>query len=120
MISKKDDYQEGIPQTNENTTYVWKGGIYSSGCGCQGFAFMLSYSCFGKKTEELKPFPTEYKFGEVIRINDDTHYIIILKNDLNNNTITIAEGNCNNSIYFGRAFTIEAYQVLFNYFHCVL
>ena len=46
MIAKKADYPEGMPWTNDDT-YAWKGGIYSSGGGCTGFAFMLSDACFG-------------------------------------------------------------------------
>ena len=110
MIAKKTDYPEGMPWTNDNT-YAWKGGIYNSGAGCAGFAFMLSDACFGNiQANQLEPCPTEYKVGDVVRINNDTHYIIILKIDLSTNTITIAEGNFNKSIHWGRTFTVEGLQ----------
>ena len=115
MIAKKADYPEGMPWTNDNT-YAWKGGIYSSGGGCTGFAFMLSDACFGNiQAEKLQPRTNEYKVGDVVRINNDTHYIIILKIDLNTNTITIEEGNFNSSFHWGRAFIIQPMKDTYNY-----
>jgi len=86
------------------------------GDGCTGFAFMLSDACFGNiQAEQLQPCTNEYKVGDVVRINNDTHYIIILKIDLNTNTITIAEGNFNSSFHWGRAFIIQAMKDTYNY-----
>ena len=44
MISKKKEYPEGM-KWDDNDTYGWKGEIFSSGGGCSGFDFMLSYVC---------------------------------------------------------------------------
>ena len=54
MIAKKTEYPEGMPWTNDNQ-YIWKGGIFYSGFGCAGFAFMLSDTCFGNiRAEQLE------------------------------------------------------------------
>ena len=107
MIAKKSEYPEGMPWTNDNF-YAWKGGIYSGGYGCAGFAFMLSDVCFGDiKATQLKPCPSQYKVGDVVRINNDTHFVIILKIDSATKIITIAEGNYNSAIHWGRTFTTQ-------------
>ena len=107
MIDKQKEYPEGMSWTNDNY-YAWKGGIYSGGSGCAGFAFMLSDVCFGDiKANKLEPCPSAYKVGDVVRINNNSHYVIILKIDLNTNTITVAEGNFNYSIHWGRTFTVQ-------------
>ena len=107
MIAKQKEYPEGMRWTNDNS-YTWKGGIYSSGRGCAGFAFMLSDVCFDEiQAEKKSPCPNTFKVGDVVRINNDTHSVIILKIDTSTNTITIAEGNFNSSVHWGRTFTIE-------------
>ena len=107
MIAKKGQYPEGMKWTNDNR-YCWKGGIYSCGNGCAGFAFMLSDACFDDlKALNMNPCPGNFKVGDVVRINKNTHSVIILKIDKSTNTITIAEGNFNSSIHWGRTFTIS-------------
>ena len=96
--------------------YIWKGGIYSCGYGCAGFAFMLSDVCFGEiKATQLKPFPSKYKVGDVVRINNDTHFVIIIKIDSTKNVITIAEGNYGKAIHWGRTFTTQNLGNICNY-----
>ena len=115
MIAKKSEYPEGMAWTNSNC-YSWKGGIYSKGCGCAGFAFMLSDVCFGDiKATKLTTCPSDFKVGDVVRINNDTHFVIILKIDLSANLITIAEGNYNSKVHWGRTFTITQLKGLCNY-----
>ena len=110
MIAKKDEYPEGMKWTNANS-YQWKGGIYSKGAGCAGFTFMLSDACFDTlKAKKLEPWPTTFKVGDIVRINNDTHYVIILKIDNSKKMITIAEGNYNSCVHWGRTFTIQNLQ----------
>ena len=112
MIAKETEYPEGIPWTNDNY-YEWKGGIFIGGRGCAGFAFLLSDACFGEiQATNIDPCPStpDFKVGDVVRINNTTHYIIILKIDVSTNTIIIAEGNYNNSIHWERIFSIEDLQ----------
>ncbi len=106
IISKKSEYPEGKKWTNDNF-YKWKGGIYSGGYGCVGFAFLLSDAAFGdlpaKKYEKYDA--SAIKVGDIIRINNDTHSVIVLTVD--ENGVTVAEGNYNSSIHWGRSFTHE-------------
>ena len=113
MISKKKEYPEGMKWDNSDT-YYWKGGIFSGGGGCAGFAFMLSDVCFGDiKAKQLKPCPNNYKVGDVVRINNDSHSVIILK--IENDIITIAEGNYGGTIHWGRTFKFESLKNTCNY-----
>ena len=117
MISKQNEYPEGMRWTNENF-YAWKGGIFSGGYGCAGFAFILSDVCFGDiKAQQIQPCPNTYKVGDVVRINDDTHFVIILKieSSTSESIITIAEGNFNSAIHWGRKFTLQDMSDLCNY-----
>ena len=115
MIAKQKDYPEGMRWTNDNY-YQWKGGVYGGGFGCAGFAFMLSDVCFDDiKAKNLEPCPSTFKVGDVVRINNDTHFVIILKIDKSTNTIIIAEGNYNYSVHWGRQFTFQGMQNTCNY-----
>ncbi len=117
MISKQNEYPEGMRWTNENY-YAWKGGIFSGGYGCAGFAFILSDVCFGDiKAQQIQPCPNTYKVGDVVRINDDTHFVIILKieSSTSESIITIAEGNFNSAIHWGRKFTLQGMSGSCNY-----
>ena len=117
MISKQNEYPEGMRWTNENY-YAWKGGIFSGGYGCAGFAFILSDVCFGDiKAQQIQPCPNTYKVGDVVRINNDTHFVIILKieSSTSESIITIAEGNFNSAIHWGRKFTLQGMSDVCNY-----
>ena len=109
MLAKKEEYYEGMKWTNDNK-YCWKGSN-SCGLGCVGFAYILSDACFDDiKAQNLMPCPSTYKVGDVVRMNKNTHSVIILKIDKKTNIITIAEGNFNSSIHWGRTFTISQLQ----------
>ena len=83
---------------NDNS-YAWKGGIYSEGYGCAGFAFMLSDAAFGelpaRQTDVSNP-----KVGDILRINNDSHSVVIL--EVRDDCVVVAEGNFNESVYWGR------------------
>ena len=115
MIAKKSEYPEGMAWTN-NKQYAWKGGIFSGGYGCATFSFMLSDVCFGTiKATKVEPCPSSFKVGDVVRINGDSHFVIILKIDTSKSQITIAEGNYNKSIHWGRTYTIQGLKNTCNY-----
>ena len=47
--------------------------------------------------------PTDYsdiRVGDILRINNDTHSVIVL--EVSGTEVTIAEGNYNNSVLWGR------------------
>ena len=118
MIAKQSEYPEGMHWNNDNC-YDWKGGGgYGRGCGCAGFAFMLSDVCFGTiKATKVEPCPSSFKVGDVVRINDNTHSVIILKieSSTSESIITIAEGNFGSAIHWGRKFTLQDMSDSCNY-----
>ncbi|MCH5353213.1 MAG: S-layer homology domain-containing protein [Acutalibacter sp.] len=104
MIALKDEYYEGRPWTNDNF-YYWKGGIFSGGGGCAGFAFLLSDAAFGSlPARMIKPVSLkDVRVGDILRINNDTHSVIVL--EVHDDHVIIAEGNYNYSIHWGRKLT---------------
>lgn len=109
MLALKPQYPNGMPWTNDNY-YGWKGGIYSGGYGCAGFAFMLSDAAFGDLParmytrftyESLRP-------GTIVRLYNNSHSVIIL--EVAASQVTVAEGNINSSIYWGR--TIPKQEIM--------
>lgn len=109
IISLKNQYPEGMSWTNDNY-YEWQGGIYSGGHGCAGFAFMLSDAAFDELPARMnEDFAfTDVQVGDILRINNDTHSVIVL--EVNDNSVMIAEGNYNKSVHWGRTLTKD--QVL--------
>ena len=112
MIDLKGKYPEGMPWTNDNY-YRWNGGIYSAGYGCAGFAFLLSDAAFGKLPAREHDDFGNIRVGDIVRINNDTHSVIVLS--INNTGITVAEGNYNSSIHWGRMFTLKQMAKVGNY-----
>jgi len=104
MISLKDEFYEGRPWTNVNY-YGWNGGYFSGGYGCAGFAFRLSDEAFGTvRCTVNETFSYEdLKVGDILRVNNNTHSVIIM--EIFSNYIIIAEGNYNSSIHWGRTLT---------------
>ena len=119
IISLKEKYPEGTPWTNANT-YTWgsniaKGLGYSSysGGGCQGFAMMASDAAFGDVPAYIFTDKKQIKVGDILRINNDTHSVIVL--EINGKNITIAEGNYNSSIHWGRVINIDNCDFVYGY-----
>ena len=106
MVALEEDYPEGTPWTNDNY-YSWKGGVYSGGYGCAGFAFMLSDAAFGSlKAKKITTIDYDaLRPGDILRINGDTHSVIIL--DKYADHVVIAEGNYNHSVHWYRELTKE-------------
>lgn len=104
IIALKSEYPEGTTWTNDNY-YAWKGGIFSGGYGCAGFAFLLSDSAFDELPAQVvtKFSYDQIRVGDILYLAGGQHYAIVLQIDDNN--ITLAEGNWNNSIHWGRNIT---------------
>lgn len=99
MIALKQEYKEGMTWTNDNY-YAWKGGYYQGGYGCAGFAFRLSDEAFGYlPVRKHKNFDT-LKVGDILRMNNDGHSVIIL--EVSEDEVVVAEGNFNSSVHWGR------------------
>ena len=101
MVALKSDYPEGMAWTNDNG-YSWKGGIFSTGYGCAGFAFILSDAAFGDLPARMVSdfIYADIRVGDILRINNDSHSVIVLEK--HSDHVVIAEGNYNNSIHWGR------------------
>lgn len=104
MIALKKKYPQGMPWTNEDF-YHWKGGIYDLGFGCAAFAFRLSDAAFGNLKARTHTDFSRVKVGDILRINGDSHSVIVLEVDRLG--VTVAEGNYNSSINWGRFISFE-------------
>lgn len=104
IIALKTQYPEGMRWTNDNF-YSWQGGVYSGGYGCAGFAFLLSDAAFGDlPARMLTSFDySDVRVGDILRINNDTHSVIVL--EVYSDHVVIAEGNYNSSVHWGRSLT---------------
>lgn len=108
IISLKNRYPEGTPWTNSNK-YTWNNimpnsSIYN-GFGCMGFAMLASDAAFGNAPAYKYYDTNKIKIGDILRINNDAHSVIVLSK--NGNKLTIAEGNYGSKIHWGREIDIE-------------
>ena len=110
MISLESRYPEGLPWTNDNYYYT---EAFGTGYGCAGFAFILSDEAFGSLPFRKHTDYEKIKVGDLIRINNDSHFIVVLS--VENGNITVTEGNYNHSIHWGRVFTIDKIKEIGDY-----
>ncbi len=108
ILALKASYPEAMPWTDEDDHYTSKtrkldGQNYTiSGSGCHAFALICSDAAF-----DDAPFYTmkradhsKLRIGDIIRINDDSHTVIVIDHD--DSGITVAEGNYGGRIHWGR------------------
>ncbi len=106
LLSFMSVYPEGMEWTNANSYapyyhYTASGRrITYTGFGCAGFTFHLSNGAFGNLPDREHYDWNNIRVGDIIRVNDDTHSVIVLKVD--GDKITVAEGNYNSTIHWGR------------------
>lgn len=104
LMSMKSVYPEGMHWTNDDF-YAWNGGgRYYGGYGCVAFAFHMSDTAFGKLPSREHTNFNNLKVGDIIRLNGDTHSVIVL--EVHPDYIVIAEGNYNSSIHWGRVISM--------------
>lgn len=96
-------YPEGRIWTNANY-YGWKGGIYTGGYGCAGFAFHLSDAAFdnlpARLVYDFSNLRKDLRVGDIIRVYGDTHSVIIIEKTTTG--VVLAEGNYNSMVHWGR------------------
>ncbi|MBR4731802.1 MAG: hypothetical protein IK081_03440 [Lachnospiraceae bacterium] len=104
MTSKQTEYYEGRTWTDANS-YAWEGGIYSNGMGCAAFAFILSDAAFGTMQARVLADVSfdAIRPGDILRISNDTHYVIVLQKL--DDQVVVAEANYNNAVHWGRVIT---------------
>lgn len=101
IMGLKPSYPEGMYWTNE-ICYQFNGAYYI-GYGCAAFAFLMSDAAFGYTPVYEHYDYTKIRVGDILRINNDTHSVIVL--EVHDDNIVIAEGNYNKSIHWGRTLT---------------
>lgn len=99
LIAQQAVFPEGMNWTNDNF-YRWKGGIYTGGYGCAGFAFAVSDAAFGEAPAVMHTDYSNVKVGDILRLDNDTHSVIVL--EVKADSVVVAEGNYNGSIHWGR------------------
>jgi len=100
MIALQEEYPEGTPWTNENF-YAWNGGVFSGGYGCVAFALICSDAVFGDlPVSRYHSDFEDIRVGDMLRINFDTHSVVVLEKK--DNSVIVTEGNYNDSIHWGR------------------
>lgn len=106
IIALKESYPEGMAWTNSNY-YGWKGGIYSGGYGCAGFAFLCSDEAFGDLPARMIEDFTwkDIHVGDILRTDYNTHSVIVL--EVKADSVIVAEGNFNSSVHWGREITTD-------------
>ncbi len=111
ILSLKKDYPEGMRWTNENS-YVWGKDVAQSlgystltGMGCHGFAMIASDAVYGNIPAYKYEDKARIRVGDILRIKNDTHSVIVLSID--GKKITVAEGNYNSSIHWGRELDLD-------------
>lgn len=104
LIAQKAVFPEGMRWTNDNFV-AWRGGFYSGGYGCAGFAFALSDAAFGDARAIMHSDFANVRVGDIIRMDNDTHSVIVL--EVKPDSVVVAEGNYNSSIHWGRTISRE-------------
>ena len=95
----KTQYPEGMRWTNDNSYFC--SALRITGYGCAGFAFLCSDTAFGSlpATGTHSDFD-RVRVGDIIRMNNDTHSVVVLAKS--GDSVTVTEGNFNSSIHWGR------------------
>lgn len=115
IIALKKDYPEGMKWNNSNS-YV---SGYRIGYGCAGFAFMVQDAVFGKEAKKTRYDTLEWdmlRVGDHLRIYNSIggeHSIIVLT--IEDDYITICEGNYSSSIHWKRKITLDDLEENFIY-----
>ena len=112
IMAMEDEYPTGTPWDNSN---YYQSRVLGGGYGCAGFAYMLSDAAFGDNpgTRYYEAELGTVKVGDILRINNDTHSVIVL--EVTSGGVFVAEGNMNNAVMWGRYLTYGEIQQGFSY-----
>ncbi len=124
IIKMKDIYPDGMTWTNyepygekgDKEYYMWN-GTFICGRGCAAFAFELSDVAFGmlpaRKYEKDKVKFEDIRVGDVLRVADDSHSLIVL--ETNDDGIIIAEGGI--TVHWGPELSKDRVMDIINYYY---
>ena len=99
LIAFKEQFPQGMPWGNEQFYGEYKGYRILL-FGCTAFAGRLSDGAFGDLPSRFHSDVGAIKVGDTLRINNDTHSVIVLAVD--ETGVVIAEGNYNWAVNWGR------------------
>jgi uncharacterized protein YjdB len=117
IVAQKSKYYEGMPWTNDNPSggYFFYGyynagsNLIIRGYGCAAFVFEMNDVAFGSSLPAVDHHNwNNVRVGDILRINENTHSVIVLKVD--GDIATVAEGNYNSSIHWGRKIRLSDYS----------
>ncbi len=105
-------YKEGTRWTNEKkyvNTVEFNGypAGYFTGYGCWGFMldmmeYASNYEYPIRVIEGTYDNLPEIHVGDGVRLNYDTHSVVVIERNDYNNVVTVVEGNYNSSVHWGR------------------
>ena len=113
-----EGYTEGTPWDNDNHTYVntveffgYSAGRFK-GAGC--FAFMMdmmeyasNYEYPIRKVEGTYDNLPKIRVGDGVRLYNNGHSVVVLEVAADGHTVTVAEGNMNSSVHWGRTIDLS-------------
>ncbi|MCI8454721.1 MAG: hypothetical protein HFE84_08930 [Lachnospiraceae bacterium] len=115
ITALKKNWPEGKKWDNSNSYR----SVNRIGYGCAGFAFMVQDEVFGKDAARTRHDELEWdelRVGDHLRIYNNIggeHSVIVLK--VEDDSVTICEGNYNASIHWGREMTMDYLEGVFIY-----
>lgn len=107
-----DDYPEGMAWTNDN---IYWSNSYMGGGGCHGFALIVSDAVFDHNRMQKYTDYAQLRVGDILRINNDTHTVVVLENHLDEGYIVVTEGNFGGRIHWGRKISKSSLDAGFVY-----
>ena len=81
--------------------------------GCEAFALELSDAAFDGQPVSEHHDISRIRVGDILRINNDTHSVIVL--EVRSDGVVIAEGNYNSSVHWERFLTTSELQSSLDY-----
>ena len=116
LEAMKKKYPDGMPFGEEKQYKVNNPEAFGFGTGraCAAFAFELSDYLFGNAPGRRYTNPSLVREGDVLRINYDTHFIIVLQ-VFADGSIDFAEGNCSGRVRWDSHFSADELRRCFTY-----
>lgn len=115
LVSFKEKYPEGMEFDNKKSYITEKlfPDIIYEGKGCAGFAFELSDTAFGDLPGRVTFDYSKVRAGDIIRMYEDSHSVIVLK--VEGDVVTVAEGNYNRRIHWERTLDLNNADLEWDY-----
>lgn len=98
ILALKAQYPEGMHWTDDN--FYQSEALSTIGYGCAGFALLCSDTAFGDAPARNHSDFDQIKVGDVLRINNNTHSVVVLEKRAD--SVIVTEGNYDFSIHWGR------------------